>query len=182
MLPFPIPAVCHGWALALHWYLLVWNRGIKGTRIFHTAWRIQQKLELSKPWRLWKPLLPLSVRHGRRCRTEGRVAVPGGGGERRQKGRGKGMGWDGRGARLYPIPIYFFSFIKNEKRTGFFYSLIFIFYSTMSSPGLWRINSSIHEEQWDYQQNCRQLDEIPGIIIAAIMGFCVCVWFYSVSM
>lgn len=41
----------------------------------------------------------------------------------------------------------------------------------MPSPGCGGLTPlCMKEEQWDYQQKPHQLDEIPGIIIAAIMG------------
>lgn len=80
----------------------------------------------------------------------------------------------------YLILLFYYQLKKNRH----FY--LFIFYYAMSSPGCRGLTPQcMKEDQWDYQQNPHQLDEISGIIIAAIMGLYfvfMCVWFCSVSM
>lgn len=144
----------------------------KGQRFLHIAWGIQQKLELSKPGGLCNPLLPhlSTTAEGAWLRAE-LQPWPGGWGR-------KNMGSIGKEVQLYPVPICFPSFPKNKKIRSF-YLFAFISHYTMSSPCLWRINSSIHRERkmglptkpplpeqntWDYNCSCYWTGS----------GFCVC--------
>lgn len=167
MLPFPIQDTCQGWVLPLDCYLSVWNGGIKGTKIFHIAWRIPQKLELSKPQWLWKLVLPPACPPGEKVPERGQSCGPG----LEDEGRSKSTSCVGGEAWLYPIPIYFSSFINNEKKYILFKFIYLLFYYAMSGPWLWRINSSVREERGrGLPTELPAAEWRPHTIIAAIKG------------
>lgn len=124
------------------------QRHKKDKDFLHTAWGIQQKLELSKPWGLCNPLGPACPPRqkmpdrGQSCSAgleDGAGGTPAGG------------TWDLLEKQLSYIQFLSasppFLRIKRDQDFLLIYLYIFIFHYTMSSPCLWRINSSIHGER-----------------------------------
>lgn len=131
MLPFPIQGTCHDWVLTLGWCLLVWNRGIKRTKIFCT-----QPEGFSKSWSClnpedsaipsWPSLATTAEDAWPRAELQ---PWPGGWGRRNACRRN--VGSIGKAAQLYPVPVCFPSFPKNKKSSGFFTYLFIYFHFSL---------------------------------------------------